>query len=301
MRSLNLDQLQALTAVAASGSFSAAARSLHLTQPAISLQIKALEERFGVQLIERLGKRAHATPAGSELVAAASRINDACEDAEQRMHRYRDGWMGRVALGTISTVFMYDLPPMLRRLRREHPRIELEITSLPTTEGIERVLNNRLDLAIVTLPVSSRQLRVTPLRDEDMVAIFPPGSTDAPESVTPAYVASQRLLMENERAAGAGLVSRWLERERAQPKIAMRLGALELIKSAVASELGMGIVTEGALRANVEGFVVRPLSPRLPSPIALITHANKVDTFALRIVREALLDLLAEQRKPDAS
>ena len=83
MRSLNLDQLRALTEVAALGSFSAAARQLNLTQPAISLQIRELETRWGLRLIERLGKKARATGPGRELIEHARRIARECDAAEE--------------------------------------------------------------------------------------------------------------------------------------------------------------------------------------------------------------------------
>jgi DNA-binding transcriptional LysR family regulator len=87
MRSLNLDQLRALLEVVELGNFSAAARRLNLTQPAISLQIRELERRFGVQLIERLGKQAHATVPGRALVEAAQRIFHECEHADAALSR----------------------------------------------------------------------------------------------------------------------------------------------------------------------------------------------------------------------
>src|SRR5215467_1112105 len=120
MRSLNLDQLRALTEVAALGSFSAAARRLNLTQPAVSLQIRELERRFGVRLIERLGKQAHATVPGRALVEAATRIFRECDDANAAMRRFREGWMGRVQVGTTLTAMIYRLPPILRRVRLDH-------------------------------------------------------------------------------------------------------------------------------------------------------------------------------------
>src|SRR5215831_5065909 len=83
MRRLNLDQLRAVTEVMRLGSFSAAARSLNLTQPAISFQVRELEERLGLQLIERLGKRAYPTPAGTELIEYARRIDRDVDDAMQ--------------------------------------------------------------------------------------------------------------------------------------------------------------------------------------------------------------------------
>src|SRR5207247_9937040 len=103
MRSLNLDQLRALLEVVEHGSFSAAARRLNLTQPAVSLQIRELERRFGVRLIERMGKQAHATIPGRELITAAQGIFRECALAEAAMRRFRDGWIGRVRLGTTLT------------------------------------------------------------------------------------------------------------------------------------------------------------------------------------------------------
>ena len=295
MRSLNLDQLRAFVTVVEQHSFSAAARRLHLTQPAVSLQIKALEERLGIGLVERLGKKAHATPAGRELIAAAERIFRACDEAEALMRRYREGWIGRVSLGTINTVFSYDLPPILRRLRQEHPGLELQIVNLPTTESVEGVLENRLDIAIVTMPVDDRQLRVTRLRDEQMVAVCPAELEDIPAVVTPAFVATQPLLLEHERAASQALVTRWLDRAKVHANVPMRLGSIEALKSAVASGLGISIIPDVAARNGNGDVVVRPLDPELPAPIALIEHASKPETRALRIVRKALMGLKASR------
>src|ERR1700716_1878288 len=132
MRSLNLDQLRALLEVVERGSFSAAARQLNLTQPAISLQIRELERRFGVRLIERLGKQAHATVPGRELVAAAQRIFRECDLLDAAMHRFREGWIGHVHVGTTLSAMVYRLPPILRRVRLDHPGIDLVVANTPT-------------------------------------------------------------------------------------------------------------------------------------------------------------------------
>ena len=153
MRSLNLDQLRALLKVVELGSFSAAARQLHLTQPAVSLQVRELERRFGVRLIERLGKQAHATAPGATLLACARRIFQECDAADAAMRPYRDGWIGRVHLCTGLTTLMYELPPILRKLRAEHPGIDLVVNNMSTRDAIENVLHNRIDLAVATLPV----------------------------------------------------------------------------------------------------------------------------------------------------
>src|SRR5690349_6827157 len=118
MRSINLDQLQALETVIERSSFTAAARALNLSQSAISVQIKELEKRFGVRLVERLGKRAAPTTAGRELVEHHHRIVADVKLATQAMQRHRDGSIGRVRIGATTTALNYYLVPVLRNLRR---------------------------------------------------------------------------------------------------------------------------------------------------------------------------------------
>src|SRR5687767_3841420 len=106
MRGLNPDQLRALTEVVELGSFTAAARRLNLTQPAISLQIRQLEERLGLTLVERLGKRAYATAPGRELVEHAQRMAREADAALAAMRRYHEGWLGRVRVGTLVSALI---------------------------------------------------------------------------------------------------------------------------------------------------------------------------------------------------
>jgi len=294
MRSLNLDQLRALVEVIGQGSFSAAARRLNLTQPAVSLQVRELERRFGVQLIERLGRQAHATLPGRELVAAAQRIFSECQHADALMRRFRDGWVGIVHVSTTNTALMYDLPPILRQLRARHPGIDLHITNMPTRESIEHVIQNKVDLALVTLPVASKYLRITPLRSQRLVAIFPVGTRDIPNEITPAFVARQSLVIEHTRGAVYALLMRWLSSELPLPRAPMHVGTVEALKMAVKSKLGMSIVPDVAVRQRRVDLIVRPLTPPVPCTLALIEHRNKPNQPALEIVRRALLELQDE-------
>src|SRR6516165_5947753 len=188
MRNINLDQLRALIEVVQCRSFSAAARSLNLSQPAVSLQIRELERRFGVPLIERFGKQAHATAPGRELIKAAQHIFDACTSAEEAMRRFRENWIGRVHLNTTLTAMIYRLPPLLRKLRSDHPGVDLVVTNMPTPLSIAKILSNEADLALVTLPVENSELRVQPLCQEAMLAALPAGEKDVPEEITPEYI-----------------------------------------------------------------------------------------------------------------
>jgi DNA-binding transcriptional LysR family regulator len=291
MRGLNLDQLRALLEVVEHGSFSAAARQLYLTQPAVSLQIRELERRFGLRLIERMGKQAHATAPGRELVEAAKRIFHECDHADAVMGRFREGWIGRVHVNVTLTAMIYKLPPILRKVRLDHPGIELVVTNRPTPVSVENIIENRSDLALVNLPVENRQLKTTPLCSEDMVAIFPAGTRNIPDQVTPDDIARQNLLVEQQSSAAYSLVLGWLSGHEPSGRKPMPLGTVEALKSAVASNLGVAIVPEVAVAMHMSDFIVRPLRPALSRTLALIEHRNKPNEPALEIVRNALLEL----------
>jgi DNA-binding transcriptional LysR family regulator len=291
MRGLNFDQLRALLEVVEHGSFSAAARRLHLTQPAISLQIRELERRFGLQLVERLGKQAHATVPGRKLIEAAQRIFRECDNVDATMRRFRDGWIGRVRVSMTLTSMIYRLPPILRKIRLDHPGIDLIITNTPTQTSVENIINNSIDLALVNLPVQKKQLKTTALCLEQMVAIFPVDTQDIPDEITPNDVMRYNLLVEQQSSAAYSLVLGWLSGHAPPNREPAVLGTVEALKSAVASNLGIAIVPEVAVATHLSDFIVRPLRPALSRTLALIEHRNKPNEPALEIVRNALLGL----------
>jgi DNA-binding transcriptional LysR family regulator len=291
MRSLNLDQLRTLSEVVAQGSFSAAARRLNLTQPAVSLQIRELESRWGVRLIERFGKKALPTKPGRDLIEHSRRILRECEVAEQAMRRFRDGWLGRVHIGTTMTALMYELPPILRELRTAHPGIDVVVTNMATRDTVEKIIQNEVDFGLVTLPIKPAQLKITPLRPEMLVAILPADAKNVPDEITPDYAALQPLVLEHERGAVHALVMQWLSKHLPLRREPMHIGIVEAAKQAVASGLGMSIVPDVSVAGPTPHFIVRPLNPPVPCTLALIEHRNKPNEPALEIVREALLRL----------
>ena len=238
-----------------------------------------------------MGKKAYATASGRALAEAAQRIFHECELAEDSLRHLRDGWMGRVRVGTTNTALMYDLPPVLHQLSLDHPGIDLHVSNMATSESVERVLQNATDLALVTLPVQNRHLRVTPLRAQVLVAILPRGTRNPPDEITPDYVAHQRLLVEHAQGAVHALIMRWLSGQTPLPRSPMHLGTIEALKTAVEANLGMSIVPNVAVVERTAGLIVRPLRPRVPCTLALIEHYAKPNAPALEIVRSALLGL----------
>lgn len=301
MRNLNLDQLQALTEVIALGSFSAAADSLHLTQPAVSVQIRELEKRLGVQLIERVGKRAYATTAGAELVVHARRLAQEAEQALVAMRRYRDGWLGNVRLGTSVAACTYLLPPVLAGLRRAHPNLEVVI-SIGTTENVvSRILANDLDIGLVTMPVEEhRALDIEPIREDPMMAFFPGGERNLPQQVTPQYLAGRNLILNQRLSQTYKIVAQWFATAGVELRPILELGNTEAIKPLVAAGAGVGILPlERKQGILVYGSTqVRPLRPALMRQLGIVRRRGKLLERALKIVYEALLTLSTRRKAP---
>jgi DNA-binding transcriptional LysR family regulator len=291
MRSLNLDQLRSLETVVALGSFTGAAKRLNLSQSAVSTQIRELEERFGVQLVERLGKRAFATPAGREVIDHARRIAQESDSIVATMRRYRENWLGRVRIGASTTALIYHLPPVLQRLRARHPNVELVVTTGTTSGVAERIAGNEIDVGVVSLPVDERSLEVVPLREERLVAIFPAGASDIPAKATPQTLARHTLLLEYARANVRRLIMAWLSIDGTPPRPAMELDNLEAVKRMVAAGLGASVVPEAAVcgREARPDIAVRPLAPRLTRTLGYMQRRGKKAEPALKIVREAII------------
>ncbi|HXV09440.1 MAG TPA: LysR family transcriptional regulator [Burkholderiales bacterium] len=294
MRSLNLDQLQALREIVALGSFSAAAQKLRLTQPAVSLQIRELEKRIGVRLIERMGKRAYATAAGEELVEHARRLAQDAEQALAAMRRHRDGWLGRVRLGTSVAVCTYLLPPMLVKLRRDYPDLEVVITLGTTENVVSRILANELDIGVVTMPVKENPaIEVEPLREDPMMAFFPGGERNLPKYAIPQYLAGRNLILNTRLSQTYRIIAGWFEAAGVEMRPIMELGNTEAIKTLVAAGIGVGILPlERKQGILVYGRThVRPLRPALTRQLAIVRRQDKPLETGLKIVYEALLTL----------
>jgi DNA-binding transcriptional LysR family regulator len=293
MRSLNPDHLRALSEVVAQGSFTRAAKRLNLAQPTVSLQIRDLETRLGVRLVERLGKRAFATVAGRELIEYAQRLAQETDRLTTAMRRHRDGFLGQVRVGSSTSALIYHLPPVLARLRREHPNIELVVTTGTTSGVVERMLRNEIDLGIISLPVAERLLEVVPLKTEPMVAIFAEHTEGLPERVTPQFLLQHTLILEYARAHVRALIMGWLAGDGAEVHPAMELDNLEAVRRMVAAGLGASVVPAAVVSERHPGtdIAFRPLQPALNRTLALAQRRDKPHDLARSYVREALLTL----------
>ncbi|HVJ33413.1 MAG TPA: LysR family transcriptional regulator [Terriglobia bacterium] len=332
MRGLNLDQLAAFTQVIEHGSFSAAASRLNLTQPAVSQQVRQLEEKLGLRLLERVGRRATPTEAGTALLIHARNIDAAVTAALDAMAQQASGALGRVRLGTGSTALLYMLPPILRDLKQRFPTLEISVNTGNTVDTLKALAENSLDLGLVVVPVTGRSFSVTPVADDEFVAIEAADANLLPARVTPAALAKLPMLLDEPNSQSHRVISDWFRRHGQTPKPVMQLGSVETIKELVGAGLGCAVVPRIAVpgksgegrggdgrgndgranegranegrggRSSLAAGDGRPLlrwqslSPRLYRRIALVMRRDKVMHRGLREVYNALLQLKKQRR-----
>ncbi|VVO08680.1 HTH-type transcriptional activator CmpR [Pseudomonas fluorescens] len=293
MHGLNLKHLHTFAQVIEHGSFSGAAERQGLTQPAVSLQIRQLETWLNLKLIERVGKRIKPTSAGNTLLEHIGRIDAVVEDALLDLSSHAQGVAGQISIGTGATACIHLLPPILQTLRRKFPALDVRV-STGNTDGILRAVEeNRLDLALVTLPAAGRSLSISPLLEDEFVVIFSSEQADVPQCVTPQSLASMPLVVFEAGSSTRLLIDEWYLQAGLRVKPVMELGSIEAIKEMVAAGLGYSIVPAMSVASTHyrRGLRVEPLKPPLSRTLGIVLRQDKPLSKALRQVLAALQTL----------
>ena len=285
---LNLDQLAAFISVVDLGSFTAAADKAGLSQPAVSLQVKLLEQRLGVRLIERVGRRAQPSPAGHDLLPYARRIIEACSMAEEAMTPFREGSVGRVRIGSGGTASIHLLPRAIAIAKKCMPDLEIIVRVGNIDEILRDLEANALDLAVVALPASGRSLEVEPFHEDELLAVAPKGSV-MPEGGPDVEFMKDKTLLLYEGGNTRRATNEWFGAGGFRPEPAMEFGSVEAIKELVAAGLGWSILPYMALRRDKSDLLVTsPLRPRLVRQLGIVLRRDKHLTKGLREIMKSL-------------
>jgi DNA-binding transcriptional LysR family regulator len=265
MRSLNLDQLRTLVTIAELGTFAAASQALHLAAPTVSLHVSELEARLGAALLERGGRRARPTAAGAALIERGRRLLQGADAAVQQVRRHAEGREGTVRLGTSTGVLVHLLPQVLESLAASHPGIDVEVSILGSIDAMGRLAARTLDIAIVALPQPPlADLWLRPWRRDPMMAFLPP-RWEAPDVVTPAWLAGQPLIANDNATLMHRLTTSWFAQAGLSPRARIELNFTEAIKSLVAAGYGAAVLPleQPLAEAQAARVQVRPLEPPL--------------------------------------
>lgn len=255
MANLENFRLVVFRAVAEHLSFRKAAEELYLTQPAVSLQIKALEEDLGVQLFDRTGSRITLTRAGEKLLAFAKQARALLVQAEEAIAASGGEHAGRLALGASTTIAQYVLPRLIASFQREFPRVQVTLTSGNTEQVVNSVSHQQIALGFIEGPAHSREVKTEPFLVDELVLIVPSAHEWAERpSIATSEIVSMPLLMRERGSGTRRVIEDALERQKVKLsalQIVMELDSTEAIKSAVEAGLGSGFVSRWALAKDV--------------------------------------------------
>jgi DNA-binding transcriptional LysR family regulator len=255
MASLDNFRLVVFRAVAEQHSFRKAAEELYLTQPAVSLQIKALEEDIGVQLFDRTGAHIALTESGKVLLEYSRQANALFVQAEHEIAALSGDHAGKLSLGASSTIAQYVLPRLLGEFTREHPRVHPIMISGNTEQIVEAVEEQKIDLGLIEGPARSRDVKTEPFLEDELVLIVSAAHEWAElKSIPSSEIAATPLLMRERGSGTRRVVEMALVRQGIKAntlRIVMELDSTEAIKSAVEAGLGIGFVSRWAIAKDL--------------------------------------------------
>lgn len=288
---MELAQLKYFVTIAELGSFTGAAEQLHLSQPALSYQMKHLEEELGTKLFDRRGRKTSLTHEGELFLPLAQAILLRTDEAVRVLKEHLGIDVGEVHMGCNPTVATYLVPEILAEFRKLYPQVGVDVIEADDVQLQQLVQRDLLDFAVVTAPGSPQTLEVTPLGSEDIVLVVAPDHHLASrESITLASLADEefvlpippfniRMHLANAcRAAGF------------EPRVTYRAGSVQTCKSFARQGLGITTMPSISLRGkDAEGLSIIRIEDGLTRDLNLITgkerSISRVATALMELVR----------------
>ena len=250
---MDVRQLDMFRAVAEEKSFTRAAERLHVSQSAISRQVKLLEDELGGRLLYRGGKGATLTPPGELLLRLANRMHRDMQDVVGQIAETHGLLRGSLTSAGGMTVCMHVLPRVLKQYRRLYKGVELRVVSGPTELVLRLLRAHEVDLALLTLPLAERDMEVVPVLKEEMVVVTAPGHPLSRLRSVDAPAIARFPLILYEAGSNSRRVQDRLFAEAAVPvKVAMETENVEIIKAMVGAGLGITLIPWAAIAKDAK-------------------------------------------------
>ncbi len=290
-------RLQVFSAVAKHGSFTRAAEHLFMTQPAVTFQIKQLEEHFNTRLLERGHGKVTLTRAGEIVLAYAERILDLSDELETRVSELTDELAGTLSIGTSTTIAAYWLPYLLESFKRKYPRVVPRVVVGNSQLTEDRVASREIDLGLIEIVSDQPAIeRLPAARDELLVICRPDHPLSSKERLTAQDLVEHPFITRDPGNAITVLAEEFFAAAGIGPDeltVCAELGSLATVKHLAAEGIGYAIASQAAIRRDLrEGRLVAiPLEPRLYTPLEVIIPRDKfrstlITTFAEHAVSE---------------
>jgi LysR family transcriptional regulator, cyn operon transcriptional activator len=253
--------LKTFKAVAEAGSFTNAASRIHLTQAAVSVHIKQLEEEIGTPLFLRVNKKLFLTDAGRLLLAHTANILRAYDAAQTDLAAITQASRARLHLGVSSTAFtLSPLPEILSEIKRRHTLLDLSVVGGTSEWIIEQILANRMDAGVVSLPVEASDITTEMLKSDKLVAVVSPRHKLANARVISAeQLAGESLILGEKGGNTRRLIDLFFEKSGLSPVIVMELQRTEAIIKMVELDFGVTILPQVFLQRDVARGRLRAL------------------------------------------
>lgn len=262
---LTFRQLQIFQAVFRLRSYSKAAEFIGLTQPAVSAQIKQLEQALEQTLFDYSGRTLHVTPAGESLARTIERIFDELNHLEMELSDMSGNLRGELKISTVSSA-QYVIPWLLARFRKAHPDIQVKLQVVNRDQAIQSLMQQRFDLAILSMVSPQRDLGFIPFLANQLIPVVPQQHRLAAQSsISPDDFLDIPLLVRESGSGTRIVVDDYYTQVRVTPRQLIELGSLEAIKAALEENMGVSILPWVAVRRELQqGSLVSPQVKGLP-------------------------------------
>jgi len=280
-------RLQVFHTVAGVLSFTRAAELLNMTQPAVTHQIRQLEEDFNTRLFDRANNRISLTQTGEHVLSYANRIIELYGEMHESVKTLTGDNTGLITLGASTTIAEYMLPGLLGNFRQRFPDVQIRLRVANTDAIVAMVADNTIDLGVVEGEVCNQLLLLENCQSDELMALMPPTHPLATQtSIEPAQLLEYPFILREDGSGTRSVIASYLERfdlDENQLNRPFELGSTEAIKGAVQAGMGISIVSRATISKELElgVLVALPMNPPLLRPFYFVRQRQKFRTHLM--------------------
>jgi DNA-binding transcriptional LysR family regulator len=286
---MDIDSIRTFLSLAETGSFSRTAEALHVTQPAVSKRIAALEHLLDCALFDRLGKEVHLTQAGKALLPSYQRVMAELDESRRIISSMKTEVRGQLRFGTSHHIGLHRLPPVLRQYSELHPDVELDIQFMDSEQAATLILKGSIELALITLPGHvAEPLATQPIWTDPMYCVCAPEHPLAKQkTVSRRELQQHGVILQASNTHTRNIVEKALQLG-TQNRVVMESNYLETIKAMIQNNLGWGVLPESMIDKSLVKLSVN--KSKMKRELGVIYHAART----LSNPASALSDLLQQ-------